>query len=169
MKKQLIKASFTILTLLFFSSQVIAQVEKLEDSSKDILIKSEVETAVSMLQIIFNKHKNGEMNLDKAKKLGADILRDLRYGKDGYFWADTEEGVNVVLYGRTDVEGKNRYEAKDEKGNFYIKDLIKKAKDGGGFVEYWFTKRGKEESEAKRSYVKLFKPFGWVVGTGYYQ
>lgn len=67
-------------------------------AAQDLLIKREVETAVSMLQAIYAKHQQGEMTLEKAKKLGADLLRELRYGTGGYFWADTTEGVNVVLY-----------------------------------------------------------------------
>ncbi len=67
---------------------------------QDELVKSEVETAVSMLKAIYEKHQRGELTLEQAEKLGADLLRELRYGTDGYFWADTTEGVNVVLYGR---------------------------------------------------------------------
>lgn len=137
-------------------------------SAQDMLIKSEVETAVSMLQAVFKKHQQGEMTLDQAKKLGADLLRELRYGNDGYFWADTTEGVNVVLYGRKDVEGRNRIKDKDPKGYFYVKEFLSKGKAGGGFVEYQFPKMGQSESKSKRSYVLLFKPFGWVIGTGYY-
>jgi methyl-accepting chemotaxis protein len=138
-------------------------------SAQDLLIKSEVETAVSMLQAIFVKHQHGEMTLEKAKELGADLLRELRYGTDGYFWADTTEGVNVVLYGRKDVEGRNRLEDKDQKGTFYVKELLTKAKAGGGYVEYVFSKRGQTTAQPKRSYVLLFEPFGWVVGSGYYR
>lgn len=139
------------------------------ESSRDLLIKSEVETAVSMLQAVYEKHTRGEMSLDQAKKLGADLLRELRYGKDGYFWADTTEGVNVVLYGRKDTEGRNRIEDKDPKGTFYIKAFLKKGKAGGGYVEYLFPKKGQTAPLPKRSYVLLFKPFGWVVGSGYYR
>ena len=132
------------------------------------MIKSQVETAISMLQTIYAKHQNGELTLEQAKKLGADLLRGLRYGKDGYFWADTTEGVNVVLYGRKDTEGKNRLEFKDSKGKFIIKEFIAKAKTGGGYLDYWFPKENQTTPLPKRSYVALFKPFGWVVGTGYY-
>lgn len=139
-----------------------------KSSAQDLLIKSEVETAVSMLQAIVTKHQQGEMTLEKAKKLGADLLRDLKYGTEGYFWADTLEGVNVVLYGREDVEGRNRLEDKDAKGTFYVKDFLAKGKAGGGYVEYLFSKKGQTATRPKRSYVLLFEPFGWVVGSGYY-
>jgi len=138
-------------------------------SGQDLLIKCEVETAVSMLQAIVDKSSAGAMTLEQAKALGADLLRELRYGADGYFWADTTEGVNVVLYGRKDVEGRNRLEAKDEKGNFITKGFIDKANAGGGYLDYWFPKMGGTVAQPKRAYVQMFKPFGWVVGTGYYR
>lgn len=136
--------------------------------SQDALIKSQVETAVSMLQAIVDQHQQHNLSFEQAKQLGADLLRELRYGTEGYFWADTTEGVNVVLYGRKDVEGKNRLESQDEHGVFYIKAFLAKAQAGGDYVEYWFPKKGQAVAQPKRSYVLLFEPFGWVIGTGYY-
>jgi len=156
--------------MVFLSLPTNAQAEKLDTSSaQDILIKNEVQTAVSMLQGIYTKHQKGEISFLQAKKLGADLLRELRYGTEGYFWADTTEGINVVLYGKEDVEGKNRLENRDRNGIFYIKEFLAIGKAGGGYVEYWFPRRGKTLAQPKRSYVLLFKPFGWVVGSGYYR
>ena len=42
--------------------------------AQDLLIKSEVETAVSMLGAINAKRQRGEMTMEKAKQLGADLL-----------------------------------------------------------------------------------------------
>ena len=170
MKRRLLTLIVVLLNAAFMSLPVAAQPETSETmSAQDLLIKSEVETAVSMLQAVYAMHQHGEMTLDRAKKLGADLLRELRYGDDGYFWADTTEGVNVVLYGRKDVEGRNRLEAKDQNGMFFIKEFLALAKSGGGYVEYWFPKKGETIAQPKRSYVLLFKPFGWVVGSGYYR
>ncbi len=170
MKNSLITILGAFLNVPILSLSAVAQPEKIVNfSAQDLVIKNEVETAVSMLQAIFAKHHQGEMTLEQAKRMGADLLRELRYGTDGYFWADTIEGVNVVLYGRKDVEGRSRLENKDVKGNFYIKELIAKGTAGGGYVEYWFPKKGESRPQPKRSYALLFKPFGWVVGTGYYR
>ena len=170
MRRALVTTLAVLLNVAVICLPAIGQSEKTENAAaQDLLIKSQVETAISMLQTIADKQQQGEMTLDHAKKLGADLLRNLQYGTDGYFWADTTEGVNVVLYGRKDVEGKNRLEDKDVKGTLYIKEIIAKAKAGGGYVEYWFTKKGQTDAQPKRSYVSSFKPFGWVVGTGYYR
>ncbi|HUT83781.1 MAG TPA: cache domain-containing protein [Thermodesulfobacteriota bacterium] len=170
MKRTLMMTLAVLLNVAVLCLPASAQTGKGENpSAQDLLVKSEVETAVSMLQAIFAKQQQGEMTPEQAKKLGADLLRELRYGTDGYFWADTTEGVNVVLYGRKDVEGRKRLEDKDPKGTFYVKEFLAKAKAGGGFVDYWFPKKGQTEPQPKRSYVLLFKPFGWVVGSGYYR
>ncbi|MDD4955535.1 MAG: cache domain-containing protein [Candidatus Omnitrophica bacterium] len=136
----------------------------------DDIIKNEAQTAISLLSAIYSQYESGKFSLDEAKKQGADLLRSLRYGdnQEGYFWADTVDGVNVVLYGKKEVEGTNRYEA-NINGIYYVKEIIEKGKQpGGGFTDYWFPKKGEETPSKKRGYSLLFKPFGWVVGTGYY-
>jgi len=138
--------------------------------SQDMLIKSEVQTAVSMLQQISSKQKKGEYTLAQAKKLGADVLREMRYGTDaaGYFWADTSAGVNVVLYGNKTVEGKSRIND-IVNGVAYVKEIIKNGKlDGGGYTDYFYPKQGDTTPLTKRGYSLYFAPFDWVVGTGYY-
>jgi methyl-accepting chemotaxis protein len=170
MKKVLMTTCVVLLSVAFLGLSAGAKSDKQKNTStQDVLVKSEVETAVSMLRAIFAKYQQGAMTLEKAKELGGDLLRELRYGTDGYFWADTTEGVNVVLFGRKDVEGRNRLEDKDQKGVFYVKEFLAKGKAGGGYVEYWFPKKGQTTAQPKRSYVLLFEPFGWVVGSGYYR
>ena len=170
MKRVLMTACMVLLSVVFLGLSAGAQSAKQENASaQDVLVKSEVETAVSMLRAIFAKYQQGAMTLEKAKVLGADLLRELRYGTDGYFWADTTEGVNVVLYGRKDAEGRNRLDEKDQKGTFYVKEFLAKGKAGGGYVDYLFAKKGQTTMQPKRSYVLLFEPFGWVVGCGYYR
>ena len=165
------KRVFIVMTIVMTMCAVwpLSAGAEMNATAQDLLIKSEAETAISMLQAVYAKYQNGEMTLEQAKKLGADLLRELRYGTDGYFWADTEEGVNVVLYGKKDVEGKNRLENKDKNGMLYIKAFLSTAKAGGGYVEYWFPKKGESVAHPKRSYVLPFKPFGWAIGTGYYR
>jgi methyl-accepting chemotaxis protein len=169
MKRVSIGACVIVLIVTLFGLSAGCQSAVPESSTQDALIKSEVETAVSMLQGIYAQSQKGTMTLEEAKVLGADLLRDLTYGTDGYFWADTTEGVNVVLYGRKDVEGRNRLEDKDENGVFYVKELLAAGAAGGGYVEYSFAKKGETTPQSKRSYVAPFQPFGWVVGTGYYR
>ncbi|ABK97682.1 methyl-accepting chemotaxis protein [Pelobacter propionicus] len=137
-------------------------------SDFDSQARSEVDTAVSMLQAVYERQQKGELSPEQARKLGADLLRELRYGKEGYFWADTTEGINVVLLGKPS-EGTSRIDLQDKKGTYMIRELIEKGKQpGGGFTDYWFPKQGETAPSPKRGYSLEFKPFGWVIGTGNY-
>jgi methyl-accepting chemotaxis protein len=133
----------------------------------DTLIKGQVHTVISLLASVEERSRNGEMSVEAAKKMAADLVRPLRYQKDLYFWIDTLDGTNVVLMGKPS-EGKNRIDLQDKKGKFLVKDIIEVArKEGGGYFDYWFP-RGNSEPLPKRGYSMEFKPWGWVVGTGNY-
>jgi len=163
----LVLGSFSFWQLNRISKKDSEHLENMLHKDFDRNIKEQVESVVSLLNQIYANHKIGLYSLDSAKILGANLIREMCYGEDGYFWADTKEGVNVVLLGN-DAEGKNRYEARDKKGNYYIKEIIKQGVNGGGYSVYWFPKKGSTEALPKRSYSMLFEPFDWVIGTGNY-
>ena len=136
-------------------------------SDFDSQAKSQVESAVSMLQKVYEREQKGELTPEQSRKIGADLLRGMKYGESGYFWADSTEGVNVVLLGKP-TEGTSRINLQDAKGKYLIQEIIKVGVAGGGFTDYWFPKAGETTPRPKRGYSLLFKPFGWVVGTGNY-
>jgi methyl-accepting chemotaxis protein len=138
-------------------------------AAKDALIKNQVQTAVTMLDGVYKKVQARQITLAQAKVEGADLLRDLRYDNgQGYFWADTVGGVNVVLYGNKDIEGKNRLNAKSGKVE-YVKEMIKAGQlAGGGYTEYSYPKLGETIAQPKRAYTLFYQPFNWIIGTGYY-
>ena len=115
----------------------------------DINIKNQIETVVCVMDGIYQQAVDGLITLENAKILSANMLRNARYGKDGYFWADTLEGVNVVLYG-SPVEGTNRIDYQDERGVYVVRETILKALDGGGYYDYFFSKKGESKGQQKR-------------------
>ncbi|HJV64621.1 MAG TPA: methyl-accepting chemotaxis protein [Geomonas sp.] len=133
----------------------------------DSQAKNEVTCALSMLEQLYQRELKGELTPAESRRLGAELLRGLRYGATGYFWADTTEGVNVVLLGKP-AEGTHRMDQQDASGRYFIREIISKGMHGGGFTDYRFPKAGETTPQPKRSYSLLFKPFNWVVGTGNY-
>lgn len=137
--------------------------------ASDAVIKAEVQTAIDVTRIIHQNAKDAGQSVDEAKVIAADALRRLNYGDndEGYFFVDTKEGVNIVLYGNTEVEGKNRYEDKIG-GVSYMKKIIDRAIAGGGYTDYFYPKKDGGDPLKKRAYSAYFEPFEWVIGTGYY-
>lgn len=146
----------------------LATLEATIRSDYDENIKNQVNNAVSLLDTIYGQYQNGQYTLEEAKKVAADLLRNLKYSDTGYFWADTTDGTNVVLLGSA-TEGTNRLSAKDANGFEMVKEIIRVGQlADGGYTDYVFPKAGETTPSPKRSYSKLCKGFGWVVGTGNY-
>jgi len=160
--------SFFVYQIYVQNKEQVANTERILRENYDKIIRTQVENAISMLAQINKMKEQGIFTEEQAKKYGADILRELRYDKDGYFWADTEDGVNVVLYG-SKTEGTNRINFQDVKGTYIIQKIIAAAKQpGGGYTDSWFPKKGETEAKQKRGYSLFFEPFKWSVGTGNY-
>lgn len=151
------------------NSDRIDQMEVQLREGYDLNIKHQVEIIISELNGVVNQMNNGIITKSEAEVIAADVIRNAKYGESGYFWADTLEGVNVVLLGKTDVEGTSRIDLTDTKGNKIIQSFIELIKkDGEGYYNYYFPKPNETEALPKRAFVKLFEPFGWVIGTGNY-
>ena len=133
----------------------------------DTSLKNETQIVVSLLEKVYQQQQAGLLSEPEAKKLAADLVRDLRYddGK-GYFWIDTADGVNVVLLGR-DVEGKSRIALVDPNGVHFIQEMLKNGRQpGGGYTDLSFAKPGETTPLPKRNYTTTFTPYQWVLGTG---
>ena len=149
------------------STDSLNSLEKAMRSDYDDEIKNQVGAAISVINEIYKDYQNGEYTEDEAKLLAADLVREMRYGENGYFWIDTYEGDNVVLLG-SDTEGTNRINTEDANGYKMVADIIKNGKNGGGYTDYYFPKEGETKASPKRSYSQAFEPFKWVIGTGNY-
>ncbi len=134
----------------------------------DKMIKDQVNSVMSLLNNIGKKVTAGEITAEKAKIQAADMIRNIKYGDNGYFWVDTSQGVNVVLNG-TETEGKNRIDTQDANGVYFIRELINAAKNPDGvYVDYEFPKENSSQPLPKRGFAMYYQPFDWVVGTGNY-
>ena len=86
--------------------------------------KVNVEIVISLLSTIHEHELSGKYSAKEAQELGADLVRNLEYGKNGYFWIDNKEGLNIAYLG-SKSEGVNRIDAVDANGNYdFSKPLV---------------------------------------------
>lgn len=156
------------------NKEILNQFDSQLRTSFDLYIRYQVETAYTMLQQLEKLSADSIISPDEAKMIGIHLLRNIRYGlqksdvTDGYFFADTKDGTNVVLYGKKEVEGKNRNDLQDAKGKYLIRELRSQALNGGGFTDYYFPKMGQNVALPKRGYSLYHQAFDMVIGTGAY-
>ncbi|MDF2947819.1 MAG: exported protein of unknown function [Bacillales bacterium] len=160
---------FSAYTLYNVNEENISNLEENLLYDYDLNIKNATDSLVSSLNSVKEQIKNGNLTKVEGEKIAADIIRNAKYGDGGYFWADTIDGVNVVLLGNKEVEGTSRLALEDKKGTKIIEEFIKISKDKGeGYLDYYFPKPGETEALQKRGYIKYDKDFNWIIGTGNY-
>ncbi len=106
---------------------------------------------------------------NKLKKDALKKIERIRYGKSGYFWINDLNHKMVMHPIKPSLNGKNLSNIKDKRGKPLFEEMVKLAKtEGKGIVEYYWTKPGFDKPVLKISYIELFKPWGWIIGTGVY-
>lgn len=133
-------------------------------------IKSEVQSAITVVQGIYNSYQKGEISEKEAKELAKEEIRNMRYRDDGsgYMWIDDTD-YNLVMHPiLPEQEGSNRYDLTDKNGVKIIQDIMVSANAGGGFNEFYFTKADGVTVAPKIAYSQKFEPWGWVITTGNY-
>ena len=131
-------------------------------------LRNQTLSAMNAIDEFHKRQLAGELTEAQAKLFAAETVRNMRYeGDGGYFWIDTFDGVNVVLLGRAEVEGKSRIDATDPSGRKYIQEMIENGrKQGGGFTDLQFPKPNQTQDLPKKNFTMAYEPYQWVIGTG---
>ncbi len=141
------------------------------DHQKNML-RQLVKTAWTMLAVAEKGERLGIMSRQDAQKIVLDHLYGMRYGENNldYFWINDLRPYLVMHPYRPDLVGTDVSNFADLDGKFLFKEFVEVAqKEGEGFVSYqWQWKNDPARTEPKLSFVKLFQPWGWVIGTGIY-
>ncbi|BDU49874.1 methyl-accepting chemotaxis protein [Haliovirga abyssi] len=120
------------------------------------------------------EEKNGILTHEEAINRTKEIIRNMRYGKNGYYFIYDTNGTRILLPTAPETEGKNYIDLKDKKGKFLIKEIIEKTTQGdkigkSGVVEYYWNKPKFPTAQFKKLSVCFYIPeWNWVVGTGIY-
>ncbi|MGE1173167.1 methyl-accepting chemotaxis protein [Pseudomonas sp. BW7P1] len=128
-----------------------------------------VQTASGVLTYYQGLEAAGTLTRDAAQKQALTAIRGLRYDQNDYFWINDLTPVMVMHPTNPKLEGQNLSAIRDPDGFAVFNEMVAIAKTkGAGMVDYRWPKPGASEPVAKTSYVKLFEPWGWVLGSGVY-
>jgi len=158
----LVRNTFEILSTQYqtaHDTQLIAKAYQQE-------LQSVVNLAFSSIQAIYDQAGP----TDEEKKVQAlRIIKSMRYAGDNYLWIN-DMVPNMVMHPmKPSMDGTSLADYKDPNGKKLFVEFVKVCeKDGEGFVDYMWPKPGEDKPVAKLSFVRLFKPWNWVVGTGVY-
>jgi methyl-accepting chemotaxis protein len=151
--------------LIIFEGIAYSDLYKEKLDNRKLQVKEQVSNAHSLL-VYYAKQKSilGE---EEAKKQALAALSALRFGDGGYFWVNDME-ANLMMHPlKPQLAGKNMKDVTDPNGKRQwqaMVDVVKK--QNGGYVEYSYLGPNVKKPEEKVSYVKGYKPWGWLIGSG---
>ncbi|MFA6788531.1 MAG: cache domain-containing protein [Arcobacteraceae bacterium] len=131
-------------------------------------LKSQTDFVLSIIQGEYDKY-HGKVSDEQLKDIIRNAVKSAKYGETGYFWINDLEATIIMHPTNPSLDGKDMKEYKDQNGKKIFTEFAEVAKkQGDGFVDYVWPKPGFEKAQDKVSYVKLFKAYNWVIGTGEY-
>ncbi|NTZ69723.1 methyl-accepting chemotaxis protein [Pseudomonas protegens] len=128
-----------------------------------------VQTAAGVLNYYQGLEAAGSLTREQAQKQALQVIRGLRYNQNDYFWINDLTPVMIMHPANPKLDGQNLAAVKDPDGFEVFNEMVTLAKaKGGGMVDYRWPKPGAEQPVQKTSYIQLFQPWGWIIGSGVY-
>ena len=165
---------WSITLLVFIGTAVIAMLSLFSLRSsllQDRQLQTQylVDSAYSTLNDFYQQSKKGVMSDSVAREQALKNISALRYGDNGYFWVNDMQARMVMHPIKPQLNGKDLTQLADAKGKKIFVEFVNVVKqNGSGFVDYQWAKPGTENGAPKLSFVKGFKPWDMVIGTGIY-
>lgn len=138
-------------------------------ATKERLLSAAVDSPSSVLHHYGELEASGKMSREDAQKEALFVIKSMRYQDKEYFWINDTEAKMVMHPVKSELDGKDMSDFKDPDGKKIFVEFASIAKTkGDGYYDYKWPKPGMTDPVDKKSYVRLYKPWGWVVGSGVY-
>lgn len=129
--------------------------------------KAELKNYLSIARTAFiNIYGRAAPDDEDAKLAVTQILSSMIYGQEGYFYVFDYDGNNLVSPRQTYLIGKNWIGLKDLNDTPITDELIRIARQGGGYHTYDWPKPTTRETARMVTYVVGLQDWQWAIGTG---
>ncbi len=135
-------------------------------------IRQLTQVAWGVLNEAAEEVEGGHLSMEQAQALAKNRIEAMRYGSENkdYFWLqDVSPRILMHPY-RKDLNDQDVSDFRDAHGTrifVAFADLV--TERGEGYISYvWHWQDDLDRMEPKESYIRLFEPWGWIIGTGIY-
>ncbi len=174
-------AAITVFAILEYRLRTIESIENFKKEQIDIIkkqLEDNVNSACNILEKAMSQCDNLPHHTVKISEFPPELksavrsIEQIYFGDAGYIWINELRPPYTVIMHATKPEMNGTVQffyIQDTKQNVYeaFEDVINKSGDAG-FLQYDYYKPGTNQKIPKLSYIRLFKPLNWVVGTGVY-
>ncbi|GFZ68099.1 methyl-accepting chemotaxis protein [Pseudomonas amygdali pv. eriobotryae] len=159
----------SVLMLFVLSATLLRQLHNDLYQAKAEKTMHVVQTASGILSFYQGLEAAGGMTREAAQQQALKEIKSLRYSQSDYFWINDLRPVMIMHPTNPKLEGQDISTIKDPDGFAVFNEMVTLVKaQGAGMVNYRWPKPGASEPVKKTSYVQLFQPWGWILGSGVY-
>jgi len=139
------------------------------EASKRKELKNYLELARTSITHLYNQP--GSASDPEVREKAWKILRQMRFddsGSLGYIFAYNTDGVNVMHGANPALEGKNLWDFQDPNGTYLVREVLKAAQNGGGYVPYDWQNSDTDKVAPKLGYAIMLPKWNIMIGTGFW-
>ena len=174
----LVLMAFFVFSFLTISNNLIVAIKTQVTEEEKSKVRTLTEAAGAILESYKKAVDENKMTTEAAMQAAFRQIEVMRYDEGrGYFWINNMEKpypkmimhpISVALNGKVLDDPKFNC-AMGKKQNLFQAGVDACSEHGDGYVDYvWPDPKDKDKILPKISYVKLFKPWNIVLGTGVY-
>ena len=161
-----------IVAVLMLFTLAVAMLKQIHDDLYDAKAQKTmhvVQTASGLLDYYHGLETAGTLTREQAQQQAMDAIRGLRYNQTDYFWINDLRPVMIMHPANPKLVGQDLSGVKDPDGFQVFNEMVTLAKaKGAGMVNYRWPKPGASDAVQISSYISLFTPWGWIIGSGVY-
>jgi methyl-accepting chemotaxis protein len=161
-----------ILIVVLFAAALLWLYQRTKDSAYEAKFEKTrhlVQVAWSVADHYGKQASAGTISTGQAQENAKQILKSLRYAKNDYFWVNDTQPRMIMHPTNPALNGKDLSDYKDPSGvRLFVEMTEQCRRSGEGQVSYQWPKPGSATPVPKISCVKLYQPWGWIVGSGIY-
>jgi methyl-accepting chemotaxis protein len=131
-------------------------------------VQALLETAYEVVEATARLSSTDSLTTEQAQARAIALIEELRRDRNEYVWIHTTS-FELIQHPDPRAYQIDLATYEDARGNRFFAEMNRVVEtSGAGFVRYWWLKPGSDEPSEKISYVKLYEPWGWIIGTGLY-
>nr|WP_287029634.1 methyl-accepting chemotaxis protein [Pseudomonas sp. UBA6310] len=130
--------------------------------ARRIEIEHYVQVARKAIAPLYEASAEGDL---EARARAVELLQNLGYGKDGYYWGYDESAVRLFQGSTGDKIGQSFQDYRDPQGVYAIRELVRAGRDGSHYVDYSFVLGDGTTLVPKIGYSEYLPKWHMVFGT----
>lgn len=174
-RKMTVKSKLIFIILVFSSLCISIKAYDLWQLKSDLIAERKLQSS-NAVDIAFNiiahfqkQQQQGILKKNEAQSSALALVKKMRYDNGNYIWVNDLQPRMLMHPTNSKLDGTDLSSFTDSEKKPLFMDIVRGAKlNGAGFEYYMWPKPDETAPSEKLSKYTLFKPWGWVIGTGVY-